>query len=98
MLLDRRIVSRKTPLDGKLEIGAEAAAQLSSRGSEVSLRMNERNTTATVSSMACTCGRAGGGNHVHHFLESPLLMELSEGQTVRVEWDETRAAVSVEPA
>jgi hypothetical protein len=93
MLLDTRVVSRKTPLDGKLEIGATAAASLT--GTEIPLTMDGQPGTAHLSSMSCTCGRAGGGNHVHHFLESPLFMALSEGQTVRVEWDETRALVSV---
>jgi len=34
MLLERRLVSRKTPLNGRLEITAESAAQLAAQGSE----------------------------------------------------------------
>ena len=95
MLLDSRTVSRKTPLDGKLEISAEAAAQLGARGTNVALVMDDRESTAGVSAMACTCGRGGGAGHIHHFLESPLFMALEEGQVVRIEWDEARSAVRV---
>lgn len=91
MLIERRTVSRKTPLDGKLEISAATAAQLASLGATFPLRTDDGDTTARLHEMSCTCTKAAAsGQHVHHFVESDALRSLEEGSDVRVELDEAR--------
>ena len=56
--------------------------------------------------MSCTCAKAAaaaaaaaaGGSHLHHFIESPLLKALAPGSDVRLELDEARSTLRVEPA
>ena len=93
MLLDERTVSRKTPLDGRLEISAAAADRLGALGDEFALVSAGREGRGRVCSMACTCAKGSGAGHVHHFVESPLLTTLAPGDTVRVELDERAPAV-----
>jgi hypothetical protein len=88
MLLDRRTVSRKTPLDGKLEIAAGAAARLAPFGPDLTIHTDAGDDTVRLSSMTCTCAKGGGSGHVHHFLESPILKGLKEGDGVVIRWDE----------
>jgi hypothetical protein len=98
MLLDLRPVSRKTPLDGKLEISAAAAARLSALGAEFPLAALGRAGRGRLESMECTCAKAEGARHVHHFVVSPLLRALDAGAQVRVELDESDGALRIEPA
>lgn len=98
MLLDERTVSRKTPLDGRLEISASAAERLAGLGDEFALVSAEREGRARLRTLACTCAKGAGGGHVHHFVESPLLARLTPGAAVRVELDESSPAVRIEPA
>jgi hypothetical protein len=98
MLLDERSVSRKTPLDGRLEISAAAADRLAALGDAFALVCAGHDGRARLSSFTCTCEKGSGGSHVHHFLESPLLAALSPGTVVRVELDERAPTVRVEPA
>ncbi|MDF2771710.1 MAG: hypothetical protein K0S86_1204 [Geminicoccaceae bacterium] len=96
MFLDERTVSRKTPLDGRLEISAPVADRLAALGDEFALVSAGRAGRGRVSHLACTCAKAGGAGHVHHFLESPILMSLAAGADVRVELDERASEVRVE--
>lgn len=98
MLLEQRPVSRKTPLDGKLEISPAAAARLGALGAEFPLASAGREGTGRLQSLACTCVKGAGGAHVHHFVESPILRDLAPGTEVRVEVDEARSALRIEPA
>ena len=98
MLLEQRSVSRKTPLDGKLEISPEAAARLAAIGAEFPLASAGRAGRGRLESLACTCAKGTGASHVHHFVESPLLRALAPGAEVRVELDEDRGAVRIEAA
>ena len=101
MLLERRLVSRKTPLDGRLEITAESAAQLAALGTEFAVASaggEAPGTLHTLTSGCCTCGRERAGAHVHHFVESSLLRALPAGFEVQVELDVARSLVRVEPA
>jgi hypothetical protein len=98
MLLEQRPVSPKTPLDGKLEISPAAAARLAALGTEFPLASAGGTGLGRLQSLACTCAKGAGGSHVHHFVESPLLRALVPGSEVRVELDEERSALSVEPA
>ena len=99
MLVERRPVSRKTPLDGKLEISPEAAARLAGLGADFPLATAGREGTGRLESLACSCAkRAAGGAHVHHFVASPLLRDLAPGTDVRVELDERQGRLRIEPA
>lgn len=98
MLLDEPTVSRKTPLDGRLEISAAAAERLATLGDEFALVSAGRDGRGRVCSLACTCAKGSDAGHVHHFVESPLLTALVPGAPVRVELDERAPVVRVEPA
>ena len=97
MLLEHQPVSRKTPLDGKLEISPVAAARIAALGVEFSVASAGREDSGRLQSAACTCARGAGDRHVHHFVESPLLRQLTPGTEVRVELDEDRRAVRIDP-
>ncbi len=96
MLLEQRSVSRKTPLDGKLEISPDSAARIGPLGPAIPLTSGGREGTARLHFLACTCARGEGGSHVHHFLESALFRALQPESQVQVELDEARGAVRVE--
>ena len=100
MLLERRTVSRKTPRDGRLEITAESAAQLAALGGELTVASGGATGRGRLEAMPCGCAKGAGGGHVHHFVESPLLMALVPETTVLVELEESGEApvVRVEPA
>jgi hypothetical protein len=93
MLLDESTVSRKTPLDGRLEVSPGTSRRLAALGDELTLVCDGREGTARLHDMACTCAKASDGAHVHHFVESPLLTVLVPGTVVRVELDERATAV-----
>ena len=97
MLLDERTVSRKTPLDGRLEVSAAAADRLAALGDEFAVVSAGREGRGRLRSLACTCAQGAGGGHAHHFVESPLLAQLIPGAAVRVELDERGPTVRVEP-
>ena len=91
MLIERRTVSRKTPLDGKLEISESAAELLASLGANFVLRTSDGEGSARLHEMRCTCAKAASaGEHRHHFVESDLLRALEPGTDVRVELDDAR--------
>jgi hypothetical protein len=94
---ERQVVSRKTPLDGRLEISEGAALQLSELGDAVALRCQGREATAGLSSLRCTCAKGAGAGHVHHFVESDVLRALLPGTEVRVVFDADRGKLEIEP-
>jgi hypothetical protein len=98
MILELRPVSRKTPLDGKLEISPAAAARLATLGAEFPLASAGLEGSGRLEALTCTCVKGAGERHVHHFVESPLLKALAPGTEVRVELDEERPALRIEPA
>jgi len=75
-------VSRKTPLDGRLEIPASLADRLSSSEHVLHLQVFGAEGTARVEEMACTCSKAAGPNHVHCFLAGDVLKSLSPNANV----------------
>ena len=100
-LLERVVVSRKTPGDGRLMISAASAARLAALGAVTLERGGERGG-ARLHEMTCTCARGdaqaeGHAAHVHHFVESPLLKALEPGREVALELDEHRATLTVAP-
>jgi hypothetical protein len=86
MLLERRMVSRKTPGDGKLEISADTAATL--RGAlpdGFPLSLAGAAGRGRVSAISCSCAKArAGGMHEHHFLESELFRSLVPEREVTI--------------
>jgi hypothetical protein len=98
-LLERVIVSRKTPGDGRLMISAASAARVAALG-QVTLERNGERGPARLHEMTCTCAKGGAkgeghGEHVHHFVESPLLTALVPGSEVALELDERAATLRV---
>ncbi len=91
MLIEQRLVSRKTPLDGRLEISAAAAAQLQELGASFPLRTASGEGNARLHAMSCTCAKSHtAGQHLHHFVESEVLRALEPGSEVRLELDDAR--------
>jgi hypothetical protein len=88
VLLETVAVGRKTPLDGKLEIGASTADALRALGDAVPLRIMlgiapPREGIGAVIAMPCTCAKgAASGRHEHHFVESDLFHDLEAGTRV----------------
>ena len=88
MLIGHRVVSRKTPLDGRLEISQSTAARLEPLGETFHVRTAHGEGAARLRAMACTCAKSGSaGQHVHHFVESDVLRALEAGERVRLELD-----------
>ena len=79
-------VSRKTPLDGRLEIPASLADRLSSSGEPLSLSLQGSEESVNVEAMACTCSK-GGGHHEHHFLAAESLKGLAPNSSVTLAVD-----------
>jgi hypothetical protein len=91
-------VSRKTPLDGRLEIPASLADRLLSSGEPVSVSVQGIDEGANVEAMACTCDKAGG-NHEHHFLRADALKVLppNSSVTLLVDLEEGRIEIDSTP-
>ena len=97
-LLERVVVSRKTPADGRLMISADSAARLAALGG-LSVEHEGERADARLHEMTCTCTKEGAhegrGAHVHHFVESPLLRTLGPGSEITLELDEGSATLRV---
>ena len=66
MLLLQTIVSRKTPLDGRLEIPESLADRLASTGEPLSVVVLGEEEPVQIEEMSCTCAKAAAsGAHVH---------------------------------
>jgi hypothetical protein len=98
MLTFTTLVSRKTPLDGRLEIPASLADRLQATGGPLILAHSGMESSVNVEAMACTCAKGAGKNHEHQFLRAESLKALTPGAGVtllvdleagRVEIDET---------
>ncbi|HEY9516328.1 MAG TPA: hypothetical protein VIQ74_11675 [Gemmatimonadaceae bacterium] len=96
MLVEQCTVSRKTPLDGKLEITSGAAQRLVPLGARIPLTGAGGDDTAELSSLECTCEKGAGSRHVHHFIQSAALRTLTPGSVVRLELDEGAGRVRIE--
>lgn len=98
MLTFTTSVSRKTPLDGRLEIPASLADRLQSSEMPLVLAISGNESSVHVEAMACTCAKGAGNNHEHHFLRAESLKALAPNASVtllvdleagRVDIDET---------
>lgn len=88
MLIEHRTVSRKTPLDGRLEISESTVAHLGPLGETFRVRTAHAEGSARLHAMTCACAKSGSaGQHVHHFVESDVLRALEPGERVRLELD-----------
>jgi len=91
VLIEHQTVSRRTPLDGRLEISESAVAHLEPLGQTFPVRTAHGDGEARLHVMTCTCARSERtGQHVHHFVESNVLRALEPGARVRLELDSTR--------
>jgi hypothetical protein len=91
MLIEQPTVSRKTPLDGRLEISESTVAQLAPLGDTFAVRTAHGSGEGRLHEMTCTCAKsASTGQHVHHFVESDVLRALEPGARVRLELDRAR--------
>ena len=90
-------VSRKTPLDGRLEIPESLAQRLLSTGEPLSLELRGDEVSVHVEEMACTCAKgSASGKHVHHFLSSDALKTLPAGVNVELAVDVEQGLIGIE--
>jgi hypothetical protein len=97
VFLERRTVSRKTPGDGRLEITKSAAQRLESLGPTLVIDSDGNRVRGTIGTFACTC-RGESNPHVHYFLEAERLKQLSPGNEIDIELDETSNRVILKSA
>lgn len=96
MLHVTTIVSRKTPLDGRLEIPASLADRLSSPGAELVVSLGGDESPARLEVMACMCAKGAGANHHHHFLAAESLTSLPAGATVNLSVDVDEGRIGIQ--
>jgi hypothetical protein len=92
MLLERRVVSRKTSGDGRLEITKRAAARLRDLGHVLEVEVSGQHSAATLESMTCKC-RGDAKPHAHYFLQSSTFKRLTPGTEVDLDLDEAIGVV-----
>jgi hypothetical protein len=89
------IVSRKTPLDGRLEIPESLANRLADSDQALRVVVGGEETVARLEEMACTCAKAGG-NHTHHFLVADDLKSLPGGATAHLTIDIDQGIIGID--
>jgi hypothetical protein len=97
MFLERRTVSRKTPGDGRLEITKKSADRVARLGDSFVIDVDGDTVRGTIGTLACTC-RGEENPHVHYFLASERLKQLSPGSDLDLAIDETARRVILSPA
>lgn len=90
------VVSRKTPLDGRLEIPESLAHRLTSNDEPLVVSIPGAETAARVEEMACTCAKGAGGNHRHHFLAAEAFKSLPAGANVNLLVDVDEGSARIE--
>jgi len=80
----RVVVSRKTPVDGRLEIPPGAWERLVGDGRALRVRIGASLAPAVLESVACSCAKAATSGHEHHFIACDLLRSLTPGSEVTV--------------
>lgn len=90
------VVSRKTPLDGRLEIPESLADRLASIGGPLLVELPGGESPVTIEEMACTCAKGAGGSHRHHFLSADILRELPAGATASIEADVDEGRIRID--
>jgi hypothetical protein len=95
MVLERRTVSRKTPLDGRLEITKHAAERFGDLAGAFDVELAGDRVPGSLGTMECTC-RGAENPHVHYFIESSALKQLAGGDEVDLDLDAATRTVRVE--
>jgi hypothetical protein len=90
------VVSRKTPLDGRLEIPESLAHRLITSDAPLVVSIPGAQEEVRVEEMPCTCAKGAGGNHVHHFLAAEALKSLPVGANVNLAVDVDDGSVRIE--
>ena len=96
MLVERRPVSHKTPVDGRLEITKIGAVRLGGLGDGFEIVIGDDQAPARLGTMECTC-RGPERPHVHYFLESTALKQLEPGHDVELDLEATGNRIRVVP-
>lgn len=91
--LEDRVVSRKTPGDGKLEITKPAAERLQHLGKVLELETPAGAGTAELISQPCTC-RGEENPHQHWFLVSSLFRSLVPGSLMALSLTDGRIVLT----
>lgn len=93
--VERAIVGRKTPGDGKLEVSRALSDVLGGDGASIQVRLTSSEQDGTVEIMQCTCAKAGAtGKHEHHFVQCDAFRALTIGTELVLRADDGRLAVS----
>jgi hypothetical protein len=95
--LEQRTVSRKTPLDGKLEITKPVAERLERIAGGLSVQVDRDAQSGSLGTYECTC-RGPEHRHVHFFLQSDALKALVPEARVSLDLDEEAACIHVRNA
>ena len=90
------VVSRKTPLDGRLEIPESLAHRLLATDEPLIVSIPGAQADVRVEEMPCTCAKGAGGNHIHHFLAADALKSLPAGANVNLVVDVDEGSVRIE--
>ena len=90
------VVSRKTALDGRLEIPESLAHRLTANEVPMTVSIPGGQADVRVEEMACTCAKGAGGNHIHHFLAADALKSLPAGANVNLVVDVVEGSVRIE--
>ncbi len=94
--IERAVVGRKTPADGKLEITAALAHELGGDGAEIEVRVASAEVRGVVEAMPCTCAKAGAsGKHEHHFVQCDVFRELGVGTQLQLTARRARLEVAL---
>lgn len=84
-VVQRAVVGRKTPGDGKLEVSSELAIALGGNGAAVRVRDARGEQPGVVTAFECTCAKAAvTGKHQHHFVQCDAFRELPVGTQLRL--------------
>ena len=94
MLLERRTISRKTPVDGRLEITKHAAATCEALGASFQVELGDVRDRAHLGTMTCTC-RGVDQPHVHYFIQSEAFKSLVPGVEIDLDLDAARKTIRV---
>ncbi len=93
--VERAVVGRKTPGDGKLEVSAALAHALGGDGAPIQVRLASAAQSGTVEIMECTCAKAGAsGKHEHHFVRCDAFRSLPVGAVLVLRADAANLEVA----
>jgi hypothetical protein len=92
------MVSRKTALDGRLEIPESLAGRLASTEAPLRVAVLGNDAPVQLEEMTCTCAKGAGGNHRHHFLVAEMLKDLTSGANINLAVDVDAGLIRIESA